>query len=64
VAELGTTRRAAAEDWTGLASARLTDLAGADVLERAAPEKSRQLELVSSTPFTNGCIELEYRRPR
>jgi dihydrofolate reductase len=26
-------------------------------------EKSRQLELVSSTPFTNGCVELEYRRP-
>jgi dihydrofolate reductase len=26
-------------------------------------EKSRQLERVSSTPFTNGCVELEYRRP-
>ena len=27
-------------------------------------EKSRPLELVSSTAFANGCVELEYRRPR
>ena len=27
-------------------------------------EKSRPLELVSSTAFTNGCVELEYRRAR
>jgi dihydrofolate reductase len=27
-------------------------------------EKPRQLELTASTPFTNGTIELEYRRPR
>lgn len=26
-------------------------------------EKSRPLELVSSIAFTNGCVELEYRRP-
>jgi len=27
-------------------------------------EKSRQLELVSSTAFSNGTVELEYRRRR
>ena len=27
-------------------------------------EKSRPLELVSSTAFANGCVELEYRRAR
>ena len=27
-------------------------------------EKPRQLELTASTSFTNGTIELEYRRPR
>jgi dihydrofolate reductase len=27
-------------------------------------EKSRQLELVSSTAFSNGTVELEYRRHR
>ncbi len=27
-------------------------------------EKSRPLELLSSNSFTNGCVELEYRRAR
>ena len=28
------------------------------------PDKSRQLDLVSSTAFSNGTVELEYRRRR